>query len=188
MLEALRVASDWRHNNATHVAKPVLPYARLAFTHTLSFLNKVGFVPTRACTNQFTGNKINLSFELVTLSVFVCAQTDLMHTLGESAALGAAGVVLWGEMKFAKSKVRSVCERVIHAGVFMCVTLSVQSHSPASVHPSQRLHTHCPGSIRAEAAVQHPSLQPPALPRQWALHQETPQLGSHALLSSSRDL
>ncbi|KAM8754322.1 hyaluronidase-3 isoform 1-T1 [Acanthopagrus schlegelii] len=70
VLEALRVASDWRHNNATHVAKPVLPYARLAFTHTLSFLNK----------------------------------TDLMHTLGESAALGAAGVVLWGEMKFAKSK------------------------------------------------------------------------------------
>ncbi|GLD45810.1 hyaluronidase-2-like protein [Lates japonicus] len=30
--------------------------------------------------------------------------TDLMHTLGESASLGAAGVVLWGELKFAKSK------------------------------------------------------------------------------------
>ncbi|XP_073325579.1 hyaluronidase-3-like isoform X1 [Pagrus major] len=70
LLEALRVASDLRHNNTTHVAKPVLPYARLAFTHTLTFLNK----------------------------------TDLRHTLGESAALGAAGVVLWGELKFAKSK------------------------------------------------------------------------------------
>ncbi|XP_076010069.1 hyaluronidase-3 isoform X2 [Genypterus blacodes] len=30
--------------------------------------------------------------------------TDLMHTLGESAALGAAGAVMWGELRFAKSK------------------------------------------------------------------------------------
>ncbi|XP_074538179.1 hyaluronidase-3 [Halichoeres trimaculatus] len=68
LLEALRVASVWRHN--TSPTPPVLPYARLAFAHTLTFLNK----------------------------------TDLVHTLGESAALGAAGVVLWGELKFAKSK------------------------------------------------------------------------------------
>ncbi|XP_049436085.1 hyaluronidase-3 [Epinephelus fuscoguttatus] len=70
LLEALRVASVWRYGNNTNHATPVLPYARLAFTHTLTFLNK----------------------------------TDLVHTLGESAALGAAGVVLWGEMRFAKSK------------------------------------------------------------------------------------
>ncbi|KAK5863286.1 hypothetical protein PBY51_000327 [Eleginops maclovinus] len=70
LLEALRVASVWHHGNNTNQATPVLPYARLAFTHTLTFLNK----------------------------------TDLVHTLGESAALGAAGVVLWGEMKFAQSK------------------------------------------------------------------------------------
>uniref|UniRef100_UPI0037E88BC0 hyaluronidase-3 n=1 Tax=Semicossyphus pulcher TaxID=241346 RepID=UPI0037E88BC0 len=68
ILEALRVASVW-HNDNNH-ATPVLPYSRLAFTHTLTFLN----------------------------------QTDLVHTLGESAALGAAGVVMWGELKFAKSK------------------------------------------------------------------------------------
>ncbi|XP_042266250.1 hyaluronidase-3 isoform X2 [Thunnus maccoyii] len=67
LLEALRVASLWRRGNHT---TPVLPYARLAFTRSLNFLNK----------------------------------TDLMHTLGESASLGAAGVVLWGDMKFAKSK------------------------------------------------------------------------------------
>uniref|UniRef100_A0A8C3G9I1 Hyaluronidase n=1 Tax=Cyclopterus lumpus TaxID=8103 RepID=A0A8C3G9I1_CYCLU len=70
LLEALRVASLWHHGNNTRHATPVLPYARLAFTHSLTFLNK----------------------------------TDLVHTLGESAALGAAGVVLWGELKFAKSK------------------------------------------------------------------------------------
>uniref|UniRef100_UPI003AAB57B1 hyaluronidase-3 n=1 Tax=Centroberyx gerrardi TaxID=166262 RepID=UPI003AAB57B1 len=70
LLEALRVASVWHHGNSASHATPVLPYTRLAFTHTLHFLNK----------------------------------TDLEHTLGESAAMGAAGVVLWGQMKFAKSK------------------------------------------------------------------------------------
>uniref|UniRef100_A0A672KCQ8 Hyaluronidase n=1 Tax=Sinocyclocheilus grahami TaxID=75366 RepID=A0A672KCQ8_SINGR len=68
VLEALRVASQ--HSPGTEEL-PVFPYARVAFTHTLAFLN----------------------------------QTDLEHTLGESAALGAAGVVLWGELSFAKSKV-----------------------------------------------------------------------------------
>uniref|UniRef100_A0A4W5RQ82 Hyaluronidase n=1 Tax=Hucho hucho TaxID=62062 RepID=A0A4W5RQ82_9TELE len=67
LLEALRVANQYP--TSTH-ATPVLPYARVAFAHTLHFLNK----------------------------------TDLEHTLGESAALGMAGVVLWGEQAFAKSK------------------------------------------------------------------------------------
>lgn len=70
LLEALRVVSVWCHGNNINHATPVLPYARLAFTHTLNFLN----------------------------------QTDLEHTLGESAALGAAGIVLWGELRFAKSR------------------------------------------------------------------------------------
>ncbi|XP_067268741.1 hyaluronidase-3 [Pseudorasbora parva] len=67
VLEALRVASQ--HAPGTE-ALPVFPYARVAFTHTLTFLN----------------------------------QTDLERTLGESAALGSAGVVLWGDLSFAKSK------------------------------------------------------------------------------------
>ncbi|XP_029993577.1 hyaluronidase-3 isoform X2 [Sphaeramia orbicularis] len=75
VLEALRVASAWRpHPNHS---TPVFPYNRLAFTHTLSFLNK----------------------------------TDLENTLGESAALGVAGVVLWGEVEFAKSKDQCVLLR-----------------------------------------------------------------------------
>ncbi|KFQ04826.1 Hyaluronidase-3, partial [Leptosomus discolor] len=28
---------------------------------------------------------------------------DLVHTIGESAALGAAGVVLWGDMSYSRS-------------------------------------------------------------------------------------
>lgn len=39
----------------------------------------------------------------------MAVQTDLEHTLGESAALGAAGVVLWGESKFARSEVCDIC-------------------------------------------------------------------------------
>ncbi|XP_018593132.1 hyaluronidase-3 [Scleropages formosus] len=67
VLEALRVASKY---SSSSKVMPVLPYARVAFVHTLRFLTK----------------------------------TDLEHTLGEAAALGAAGVVLWGELRFAKSK------------------------------------------------------------------------------------
>ncbi|XP_041654611.1 hyaluronidase-3 [Cheilinus undulatus] len=82
LLEALRVASVLHRSNSSSQATPVLPYARLAFSHTLTFLNK----------------------------------TDLEHTLGESAALGAAGVVLWGELKFAKSEHQCVLLRdYIHA-------------------------------------------------------------------------
>ncbi|XP_056895965.1 hyaluronidase-3 [Takifugu flavidus] len=83
LLEALRVASLWRHGGTSSGATPVLPYARLAYTHSLAFLNK----------------------------------TDLLHTLGESAALGAAGVVLWGEMKFAKSEHQCILLRDYIHGV-----------------------------------------------------------------------
>ncbi|XP_059907771.1 hyaluronidase-3 [Gadus macrocephalus] len=76
VLEALRVGSVWRHDN-TSKATPVLPYARLAFAHTLDFLSVA----------------------------------DLHHTLGEAAALGAAGVVLWGELEFARSKDQCVLLR-----------------------------------------------------------------------------
>lgn len=70
LLEALRVASMWRHGNNTSQATPVFAYARLAFINTFTFLDKI----------------------------------DLVHSLGESAALGAAGVVLWGQLRFAESK------------------------------------------------------------------------------------
>lgn len=52
----------------------------------------------------------------------VAVQTDLLHTLGESAALGAAGVVLWGETKFAKSEVCNICPFVYQSDIcqFVC--------------------------------------------------------------------
>lgn len=48
LLEALRVASVWRHGGTSSGATPVLPYARLAYTHTVAFLNKVWSV--KGCT------------------------------------------------------------------------------------------------------------------------------------------
>lgn len=65
ILEGMRVAGQVKP-----IGLPVLPYARIAFTHSLEFLS----------------------------------QDDLMRTIGESAALGAAGVVLWGDSNFSKSK------------------------------------------------------------------------------------
>ncbi|CAF93363.1 unnamed protein product, partial [Tetraodon nigroviridis] len=94
LLEALRVASVWRHGGTSSGATPVLPYARLAYTHTLAFLSKL------------------LVFKCVAHNPFA-AQTDLEHTLGESAALGAAGVVLWGELEFAKSEVCNICQPAV---------------------------------------------------------------------------
>lgn len=121
LLEALRVASHWRHGNNTSHATPVLPYARLAFTHTLRFLNKVGFVAEMYTLIQTHTSILAISIDTHVICLCVCVQTDLMHTLGESAALGAAGVVLWGELKFAKSEVCNVCERV----VYECVCFGV---------------------------------------------------------------
>ncbi|XP_041954836.1 hyaluronidase-3 isoform X1 [Alosa sapidissima] len=67
ILEALRVATQ----HATYLTPTaVIPYARVAFSHTLQFLNK----------------------------------TYLEKVLGESAALGVDGLVLWGELSFAQSK------------------------------------------------------------------------------------
>uniref|UniRef100_A0A3Q3X0Y5 Hyaluronidase n=1 Tax=Mola mola TaxID=94237 RepID=A0A3Q3X0Y5_MOLML len=88
---------------------PVLPYARLAFTHTLTFLN----------------------------------ETDLVHTLGESAALGAAGVVLWGEVKFAKSMVCNVCKGV----TLLCVS-DTHHCSLQLCHGNGRCARRCPSSGR----------------------------------------
>lgn len=125
----------------------------------------------------------------MTVNVCVCMQTDLEHTLGESASLGAAGVVLWGEMKFAQSK---VCDgKYPPAFVWLSVFNHVSfSCIPATVHPPQKLHPQHPGSIRSLSEVWHPALQPPTLPRQRTLCQATPQLRSRpvfwSLLWSSR--
>lgn len=54
--------------------------------------------------------------KLLCLGLYLCfltffgllLQTDLVNTIGESAALGAAGVVLWGSMQYASSKVAPI--------------------------------------------------------------------------------
>lgn len=45
----------------------------------------------------------------------LCPQDDLVRTVGVSAALGATGVVLWGDLSFSSSEV-SMAPRA-HTGV-----------------------------------------------------------------------
>ena len=40
-------------------------------------------------------------------------QKDLIHTIGESAALGAAGFVIWGDLNLTSSKVGVLCSRTL---------------------------------------------------------------------------
>ncbi|CAG6021192.1 unnamed protein product [Menidia menidia] len=126
LLEALRVASLYRHGNSTAHATPVLPYARLAFTHTLNFLNK----------------------------------TDLEHTLGEAASLGAAGVVLWGELKFAKSRKQCLLLRDYVRSVLGPFVQSLRSDaqrcSRQLCHGNGRCTRRRPGSGRRLALTSDP--------------------------------
>lgn len=41
---------------------------------------------------------------------FLLFQTDLVHTVGESAALGASGVIMWGGTKEYKNKVTATLD------------------------------------------------------------------------------
>ncbi|XP_071611879.1 uncharacterized protein [Heliangelus exortis] len=66
---------------------------------------------------------------------------DLVHTIGESAALGAAGLVLWGDMSYSHS---ALCQ-------------------PA---PLPRVH---PGSLRGQCDSSSPGVQLQAVPWPWAL-------------------
>lgn len=49
-------------------------------------------------------------------------QSDLVHTIGESAALGASGVVLWGSSEYARSQVNGGAAKVYHSPERQTVT------------------------------------------------------------------
>lgn len=39
------------------------------------------------------------------MAFYCVSQKDLIHTIGESAALGAAGFVIWGDLNLTSSRV-----------------------------------------------------------------------------------
>ncbi|XP_060775290.1 hyaluronidase-1 isoform X1 [Neoarius graeffei] len=65
ILEAMRVREQ-----VSPVQPVVIPYARIVYTYSMTFLS----------------------------------QEDLVHTIGESVALGAAGIVLWGDALYSTNK------------------------------------------------------------------------------------
>lgn len=44
----------------------------------------------------------------------LCFQEDLVHTIGESVALGASGIVLWGDGNYSKTKVGMINTEITH--------------------------------------------------------------------------
>lgn len=88
ILEAMRAGAP--------SASTVFPYARIVYTYTLDFLS------------QASGRRwvlFSVSVSIWSERSFVLSQEHLVYTLGESAALGSAGVVLWGDNAFSKSEV-----------------------------------------------------------------------------------
>ncbi|KAL2093312.1 hypothetical protein ACEWY4_010624 [Coilia grayii] len=58
--------------------------------------------------NDFTLPVFVYSRPFYAYTFVVLTESDLVHTIGESAALGAAGVVLWGSSEYARSEVREL--------------------------------------------------------------------------------
>lgn len=97
VLEAMRVGAQ-----ASPSAPPVIPYARIVYTYSLDFLSQA----SSSCANMmlFLGSCYCLCLYTY-MHMLLLLQEHLLYTIGESAALGSAGVVLWGDLTFAKSQV-----------------------------------------------------------------------------------
>lgn len=54
-------------------------------------------------------------------------QSDLVHTIGESAALGASGVILWGSSEYARSQVTETEWLLLFKAIHICSFLSVEA-------------------------------------------------------------
>lgn len=92
ILEALRAGA-----RAAPSTPLVFPYTRIVYTYTLEFLSLV---------SSRTWDSLTPVSVVLSVLTRLFLQEHLVYTVGESAALGAAGVVLWGDGSFSKSKVQ----------------------------------------------------------------------------------
>lgn len=100
--EALRVAAF-----STSSLLPVVAYSRLSFRHSPQFLEPVS-TKGMGLAAGVPGVLLSTRGQPVPASLLtsLCLwQADLVHTIGESAALGVAGLVLWGDMSYSRSAV-----------------------------------------------------------------------------------
>lgn len=95
ILEAMRVGDQ-----VTPIPLPVFTYARIVYTYSLEFLSKAS--SSYLCCYGILF--FFVSFAYPPLCTFL--QEHLIYTVGESAALGSAGVVLWGDHTYSRSQVQ----------------------------------------------------------------------------------
>ncbi|XP_062466612.1 hyaluronidase-3-like isoform X1 [Pezoporus occidentalis] len=100
LCEALRVAAF-----STSGLLPVVAYSRLSFRHSPRFLKPVstkGLGPAAGVPGVLLSTR-GQPVPPSPVSSLCPLQADLVHTIGESAALGVAGLVLWGDMSYSRS-------------------------------------------------------------------------------------
>uniref|UniRef100_A0A9L0RHV1 Hyaluronidase n=1 Tax=Equus caballus TaxID=9796 RepID=A0A9L0RHV1_HORSE len=132
---------------------PVLAYARLTHRSSGRFLSQVEIGP-------------NGSGQPSSGLAALCLQDDLVQTIGVSAALGAAGVVLWGDLSFSSSE--EECWRLHDYLVGTLGPYVINVTRAATACSQQRCHGHgrCarrdPGQMEAFL-----HLQPDGSPGAW---------------------
>ncbi|XP_054632301.1 hyaluronoglucosaminidase 6 isoform X1 [Dunckerocampus dactyliophorus] len=85
----------------------------------------------------------------------VLSESDLVHTIGESAALGASGVVLWGSSEYARTQVPPSEE----------------------LFDSEEVHRRCARPLRGQRHIGRQAVQQSFVQEKWPLHPQEPRLG-----------
>ncbi|XP_068507071.1 hyaluronoglucosaminidase 6 isoform X1 [Syngnathus scovelli] len=108
----------------------------------------------------------------------VLSESDLVHTIGESAALGASGVVLWGSSEYARSQVTTVSVDG-HRGAVLARTQKKYPVfcSSEELRDGQDVHRRGAGPLRGQRDVGRQAVQQGAVQEERPLRAQEPGLG-----------
>ncbi|OXB73223.1 UNVERIFIED_CONTAM: hypothetical protein H355_016403 [Colinus virginianus] len=107
VMEAMRISQQ--HHEGYSL--PVFVYARPTYTRRMDVLSQVGLVVGLPHGEEFGPMVVPLGCPRPARTDWALSpQMDLISTIGESAALGAAGVIFWGDVEYTKN--RESCQTI----------------------------------------------------------------------------